>query len=164
MVTDPSGASVPRAKVVVKNLATQVVRTAIANVEGFYSAPNLAPGEYEVTVTAAGFDAEVSRFTLTIGSEGELNFALRIGSVEQTMEVEAPAAGIGLAQSTLGAVVDRTTIEKVPLNGRSWTDLAALEPGTMPVETQASYAAGNPRGNRGFGAQLSVSGARPPAE
>src|SRR5258707_494730 len=161
VVTDPSGASIPRAKVVLRNLATQIVRTVNANVEGFYAAPNLVPGEYKVTVSAVGFETQASRFTLTIGAEGELNFALRIGSVDQTMEVEGPAAGIGLATSALGAVVNQRTIEELPLNGRSWTDLAALQPGVVPIEAQISYTAGNGRGNRGFGSQLAISGARP---
>jgi hypothetical protein len=161
VVTDPSGASIPRAKVALRCLATQIVRTVSANVEGFYAAPNLVPGDYEVTVSAAGFESQVSRFTLTIGGEGELSFALRIGSVDQTMEVEGPAAGIGLATSALGAVVNQRTIEELPLNGRSWTDLAALEPGVAPIEAQPSYTSGNSRGNRGFGAQMAISGARP---
>src|SRR5258708_15561746 len=119
VVTDPSGASIPRAKVVLRNLATQIVRTVNANVEGFYAAPNLVPGEYKVTVSAVGFETQASRFTLTIGAEGELNFALRIGSVDQTMEVEGPAAGIGLATSRAGAGGDERNIEGCAPNRRS---------------------------------------------
>src|SRR6266568_2033545 len=143
VVTDPSGASIPRAKVVLRSLATQMVRTVNANGDGFYAAPNLVPADYELTVSSAGFETQVSRFTVTIGAEGELNFALRIGPVDQTIEVEGPAAGIGLGTSAPGALVNQRTIEDLPLNGRSWTDLAALQPGVLPIEAQPSYTAGN---------------------
>src|SRR5260370_42333075 len=98
---------------------------------------------------------------MAIGVEQALNFALWIGSVDQTMDVEGPAAGIELATSALRAVVNRKAIEELPLNGRSWTDLAILEPGVVLLEAQPSYTAGNSRGNRGFGAQLAISGGRP---
>ena len=161
VVSDPSGASIPQAKIVLTNLATQIVRTLNTNLEGFYAAPNLLPGEYEAVVSAEGFKPQVARLTMAIGEEQELNFALWIGSVDQTMDVEGPAAGIELATSALGAVVNRKAIEELPLNGRSWTDLSILEPGVVLIEAQPSYTAGNGRGNRGFGAQLAISGGRP---
>jgi len=106
-------------------------------------------------------EAATLRLTLTIGAEQELTVALRIGSVEQRLQVDAPATGIELATSTLTAAVNERTIRELPLNGRSWTDLAALEPGVAPIQAQPSYTAGNGRGNRGFGGQLAISGARP---
>jgi hypothetical protein len=161
MVIDPSGASIPQAKLVLRNKGTRIARVLRANGEGFFAAPNLVPGDYEVTVSAVGFETQTAHITLTIGAEEEVNFALHIGSVDQSMEVEAPAPGVDLATSTVGAAVNQRAIQELPLNGRSWTDLAVLEPGVVPVEAQASYTAGNSRGNRGFGEQLAISGARP---
>src|SRR5205807_5624742 len=66
-----------------------------------------------------------------------------------------------LASSDLSAVVNATTVRELPLNGRSWTDLAALQPGVDTIQTQPSFATGSDRGNRGFGQQLTISGARP---
>jgi hypothetical protein len=106
IVTDPSGASIPRAAIVVRRIATRVAMTVNANGEGFYAAWNLVPGEYEVAVSAAGFETQIARLTLLVGSEEELNFAMRIGSVDQTLEVKGPSAGIDLAMSALGAAVD----------------------------------------------------------
>src|SRR4029077_5062062 len=115
-----------------------------------YAAPNLAPGEYAVTASVAGFETQVAHIALAVGAEQELNFSLRVGRVEQKVEVAAPAGGVELATSTLAAIVTGTTVATLPLNGRSWTDLAALEPGVAPIEAQPSYTAGNGRAKRGF--------------
>ena len=96
LITDPSGAAIPQARVVFRDLAMQTRRTLNGNLEGFYRAPNLVPGEYEVTVSAASFESQVARLTLPIGAEQELNFALRIGPVDQVVEVESPAEGLAL--------------------------------------------------------------------
>jgi outer membrane receptor protein involved in Fe transport len=72
---------------------------------------------------------------------------------------EAPA--VQLASSDISAVVNATTVRELPLNGRSWTDLAALQPGVSTIQTQPSFSTGADRGNRGFGQQLTISGARP---
>jgi hypothetical protein len=161
VVTDSSGGSVPSARLVFKSVSTQVLRTAATDHGGFYTAPNLAPGEYEITTSATGFETQVAHVTLTVGAEQELNFSMRIGRLEQKVEVAGPTGGIELATSSLGAIVTGTAVAALPLNGRSWTDLAALEPGVAPIEAQASYASGNARGNRGFGGQLAIAGARP---
>src|SRR6202040_2109030 len=68
---------------------------------------------------------------------------------------------VQLATSSLSAVVDSTTVRELPLNGRSWTDLAALQPGVVTIQTQPTFATGPDRGDRGFGAQITVAGARP---
>ena len=57
--------------------------------------------------------------------------------------------------------MNATTVRELPLNGRSWTDLAALQPGVDTIQTQPTFATGSDRGNRGFGQQLTISGARP---
>jgi hypothetical protein len=72
---------------------------------------------------------------------------------------EAPA--VQLASSDISAVVTANTVRELPLNGRSWTDLAALQPGVSTIQTQPSFSTGADRGNRGFGQQLTISGARP---
>ena len=161
VLADPSGASVPNARLVLRNVSTRVVRAAVTDEGGFYAAPNLAPGEYEITASAVSFATAVAHITLAVGEERELNFSMRIGRAEQKVEVDAPPSGIERATSTLGAIVTGTAVTTLPLNGRSWTDLAALEPGVAPIEAQASYASGNARGNRGFGSQLAIAGARP---
>ena len=160
-VTDQSGGVVPQATISIRNIATDITRTSTTSTAGFYSVPNLLPGTYETRAAAQGFSSQV-RFgiTLTVGEQQVLNFTLQVGKMTQTVEVRTEAPNVQLASSALSAVVDSTTVHELPLNGRSWTDLATLQPGVASVETQ--YAVNSPsRGNRGFGAQVSISGARP---
>jgi hypothetical protein len=71
------------------------------------------------------------------------------------------AGDYDMAGFCVGAVVNATTVRELPLNGRSWTDLATLQPGVNRIQTQPDFSAGTDRGNRGFGQQLTISGARP---
>src|SRR3981081_4066444 len=77
------------------------------------------------------------------------------------MVVTAEAPAEQLNSSDISAVVNATTVRELPLNGRSWTDLAQLQPGVNAIHTQPDFSAGTDRGNRGFGQQLTISGARP---
>jgi hypothetical protein len=160
-VRDASGAAVPNAQVSIKNTATGVSRGLSADSVGFYTAPNLLPGNYDVTFSAAGFTTEVNTgITLTVGTQQVLNASLRVGQVSQQVTITSEAPTVQLASSTLSAVVEAPTVVGLPLNGRSWTDLANLQPGVSGVETQVPFGDSG-RGNRGFGAQLSISGSRP---
>src|SRR6266576_4964712 len=160
-VTDASGASVPNAQVSISNPATGVTRAVTADAVGFYAAPNLQPGNYEVRFSSPGFTTEVnSGVTLTVGAQQVLNASLRVGQISQEVTVTTEAPTVQLASSALNAVVEAPTIVGLPLNGRSWTDIASLQPGVAGVETQVPFGDSG-RGNRGFGAQIIISGARP---
>jgi len=162
VVTDPSGAPVADAKVSIKNLANGTIREVTSNTDGLYSAPNLLPGTYEITVTAKGFSTHVEKgLTLTVGAEQALNFTLKIGELSQKVEVEAAPPNVETTSSTISATVEQKTVVDLPLNGRDWTQLATLQPGVISVRAQASNASTANRGNRGFGNQLADSGHRP---
>ena len=161
-VTDASGAVVTQAQISIKNSATGIITVVPTNSAGFYVAPNLLPGSYEVVATASGFATAVRKgLTLTVGAAAVLNLTLTVGQVSQTVEVSADAVSVDLGSATIGNVVNSTTVVDMPLNGRSWTDLATLQPGVSGVETQFALTSGADRGMRGFGAQISISGARP---
>src|SRR5258705_12195304 len=81
---------------------------------------------------------------------------MQVGQMTQTVEVTTEAPTVELTSSTLSAVVNSTTVRELPLNGRSWTDLANLQPGVVAAESHAAVNV-----NRGYGAQLSISGPRP---
>src|ERR1700675_4649644 len=161
-VSDPSGAGIPEAQLIIRNVATGVERTLTTNETGFYSAVNLLAGSYQVTISAKDFDTEIkSGITMYVGGQQTFDVVLHVGTVANRVEVTAEAPAVQLGSSDISAVVDATTVRELPLNGRSWTDLAALQPGVSTIQTQPSFASGSNRGNRGFGQQLTISGARP---
>jgi len=161
-ITDPSGAVVPNAEVVITNSATGISRNVTTNADGFYSAANLLPGSYEVSVSATGFNTEVKKgIVINVGAQPVFNLILQIGAVANRVEVTTEAPTVQLTSSDISATVNATTVRELPLNGRSWTDLAALQPGVDTIHTQPDFSSGADRGNRGFGQQLTISGARP---
>jgi hypothetical protein len=162
-VRDPSGGLIPNAQVSIMNVATALTRTVSTDSDGFYSAPNLLPGDYEVTTTAAGFATRVQTgLTLTVGAQQVLNYTLQVGQLSEKVQVTGEAPAVQLASSTISNTVDSTTVRELPLNGRDWTLLAALQPGITALgSVQQTVSSGYNRGNRGYGTQLTISGARP---
>jgi Carboxypeptidase regulatory-like domain/TonB dependent receptor-like, beta-barrel/TonB-dependent Receptor Plug Domain len=161
-VKDQSGALVPDTQISISNTATGLTRSLVSDAAGFYLAPNLLPGTYEVTASAPGFATEVQTgITLTVGAQQVLNLTLRVGRTTEKVQVQGEAPAVQLATSSLSAVVNSTTVRELPLNGRSWTDLATLQPGVDAIQTQPAFSAGPDRGKRGFGAEVTVAGARP---
>ena len=160
-VTDTSGGVVPNADVTAKNVSNGIARTATTNGSGLYTVPNLQPGPYEITVAAGGFNTDVrSGVTLNVGQELVLNFTVKPGMAVQKVEVNAEAPTVNLANATIGGINDSTTVAELPLNGRSWTDLATLQPGVHLSQDQPPINAGD-RVKRGLGLELTISGARP---
>jgi len=162
-ITDPSEKLIPQAQVSITNVATGIITTVMTNAGGFFTAPNLLPGDYEITVSAKGFTTETRKgITLTVGAQQVFDLTLHVGSAAGTVvEVTTEAPAVQLASSDISAVVTANTVRELPLNGRSWTDLAALQPGVDTIQTQPTFTVGADRGNRGFGQQLTISGARP---
>jgi hypothetical protein len=161
-VTDSSGRVINKVEITITNVATGVTRVVTTNDEGFYSAPNLLPGTYELKFSASGFKVEARKnIELTVGALVGLDQTLRVGSISETVVVQSEIPAVQLSTSDLSAVVNATTVRELPLNGRSWTDLAQLQPGVSAIHTQPDFSAGTDRGNRGFGQQLTISGARP---
>lgn len=161
-ILDTSGGAVPGVQVAIKNVATNVATQVTTNNDGFYTAPNLLPGEYEITATSHGFATAVAKeVELTVGAQLQVNLTLKAGSVTETVVVSTATPQVDLASSALSAVVDETTVRELPLNGRDWTQLATLETGVAAIHTQVGLSTGPDRGNRGFGSQLTISGGRP---
>jgi hypothetical protein len=161
-LVDSSGRVIPNASVSITNAATGINRTVTTNEDGLFIAPNLLPASYQLTFTAPGFKSERSSgIDLTVGATVTLNLTMQVGGTKEMVQVESEAPAVQLATSDISAVVDATTVRELPLNGRSWTDLATLQPGVNRIQTQPDFSAGTDRGNRGFGQQLTISGARP---
>ena len=161
-VTDTSGAVVPNAMISIENSATGVKRDTPTDSAGFYSAPNLPAGIYDITTTAAGFSTfEQKGVTLTVGSHQVLDIPMKVGQVAQKVEVTSEAPVVNLASSAISGVIDETTVRELPLNGRDWTQLATLLPGVHAINTQSSISSHSSRSRRGWGNQLTDVGHRP---
>jgi outer membrane receptor protein involved in Fe transport len=133
VVTDPSEAFIPGVKVTATNTATGVAIPAQTNDQGFYSIPGLVPGSYRVEATADGFaPAVVSNLTLNVDQTARVDFALKVGTVAQAMEITAAGAIIDAETTTVGQVIDNKRIVELPLNGRNYLDLAQLTTGVAP--------------------------------
>ncbi len=160
-ISDQSGGVVPNAEVSIKNNATGEARTVTSNADGIYSAPNLQPGVYIINVTASGFSTAVqSGVTLTVGATQLLNITMQVGQSSQTVEVTSEAPTVDLTNAEIGNLTTEKTIVDLPLNGRSWSDLANLQAGVYQLHTQPDLSTRD-RFTRGYGVQLSISGARP---
>jgi hypothetical protein len=149
VVTDPSGAVVPGAQVTVHSLATGLDRQLVTDSAGLYVAPSLVPGDYEVQAKAAGFSQyTVKKVTLDVDQRVSVNMALAVTSAGETIQVESTASQIETQTITVGQVIDRNTVQELPLNGRHFLDLTVLTPGGVVAPT-----AGNLTGaSRGLGA------------
>ncbi len=129
IVTDETGAVIPNATITITNKATGAARTATANAEGLYSAVSLEPGDYEVRSEANGFKTSVRAATVTVGGTTQVNMPMSLGGTKEVVTVEAATAQVNYESHTVEGVISRSTIQDLPLNGRSYLQLAALEPG-----------------------------------
>lgn len=162
LVTDSSGAAIPGASISIKNTGTSEMRNVVTNSEGFYSVPNLLPATYEVTATAKGFSqVKQTGIALTVAAQQVLNVSLKPGEVTEVIDVTSTAQTVQTTSPALSATVDSKTLRELPLNGRDWTSLAALEPGVVSIPNQATTSFNANKGNRGFGNQLADAGHRP---
>ena len=161
-VTDASGSVVPGAQVAIRDTATAVSRSVTTDSAGFYSAPNLQPGTYEVSASASGFSTAVqSGVNLTVGAQQILNIKMQVGQVTETVQVTGEAPAVQLESSSISSTIESTTVRELPLNGRDWTALATLEPGVTGMGSLQLSSNNFQRGNRGFGTQMAISGSRP---
>jgi hypothetical protein len=108
------------------------MRTIATSPQGDYSCPGLQAGAYEVSVEAPGFQRTVRQATVEAGVTTTTDFALHVGDVAESVTVEGATAQIQYDSNALGNVVTRSQIEGLPLNGRSFLELAKLEPGVQP--------------------------------
>jgi hypothetical protein len=162
LITDPSKAVIAEAIVIAINVGTNIRYEGPTNGTGEYYIPNLPPGTYRIEAQKPGFSTVIKPdVVLHVQEAVEINFEMTVGSASESITVVGGAPVVQTATSDLGTVIDSHTVRELPLNGRSWTDLASLQSGVTTVETQINYTTGSGRGNRGFGEQFSISGGRP---
>lgn len=130
VITDPSGAAIPRAKIVLKNQATGLTREASTNESGNFSIPTVPPGMYTLSVEAAGFKKYESKDNKVDPSvPANISAALSVGALTETVEVTATASQLQTESGALGKVIEGKQISDIQLNGRNPIFLALLKPG-----------------------------------
>ncbi len=128
-IADESGALIPNATIIITNKATSAARTVTANTEGLFSAPALPAGLYEVRAEVPGFKTMLREATVVVGSTTTVNLQMQLGGTKDVVTVEAATAQVNYENHTIEGVIERSTIQELPLNGRSFMQLASLEPG-----------------------------------
>ena len=157
-VTDPSGAVIPAASVVARNVATGVERKSAANETGDYTIPFLPIGEYTVTAEATGFKrSTISGLVLRVNQEARVDIKLALGSAAESIQVDASTPLLVTDSSSVGQVIENTAIANMPLNGRAFWQLAQLTPGAVYTPGGSDITAGG-QGIRASRIQLRISG------
>ena len=160
-VVDPTGAVIPGVKIVLQNASTGSVANAATNGVGVFTRQtSRRESTTLLLLRKVSRLLSAKRITLTVGQELVLNLTLQIGNTSQQIEVTTEAPTVDLANATVGGVVTEATVESLPLNGRSWSDLAILAPGVHMVGNQPGISSTD-RTKRGMGLELSISGGRP---
>ena len=165
-VTDPSGAVMPGVTVTVTSTSTNVQSRTVTDAKGFYSFPALNVDFYNVTVNQAGFRNFLeSGVRINANSAILIDIKLEVGQVTNTITVQSDTLQVETQSTQMGDVIESSTITSVPLNGRSYIDLLALQPGVSPYtgnDTAAGLVQAPISGSLNNGTQ-SINGGRPEA-
>ena len=164
-VRDTTGSVIQGVTVVTVDVATGVKTSTKTNRDGVYSFPDLPIGQYIIQIQAPGFsELQETGVVLNVNTALRVDAALRVGTVNQHVQVAANAVQVDMISTQLGDVIGSTSMTSLPLNGRSYTDLLALQPGVVPQSNEGdngvnSYSNAPPSGGLNDGT-LSISGAR----
>jgi len=154
--TDSGGGVLSGAKVIVKNLGTGAVHERTTDAAGRYTLPQLPPGDYEIQFVRSGFQTVTRRgIRLNVGQEAVANATLQVGQLSEEVVVQVNLSTVNLSSGAVSGLVGEKEIRDLPLNGRSFQQLALLQPGV-----NAALAAGNDTVG-GRTPKISINGARP---
>jgi len=136
-VADPTGAVLPGAALSLINIAQQTTYHAVSDVRGFYAFPNLPVGRYDLTISATGFTTRrKSDLTVDTDSALRVDTTLSVGPRSDAVVVTADSdVEVDTIATHLGEVISGAQMTELPLNGRSYTDLLAIQPGVAPIST-----------------------------
>jgi Carboxypeptidase regulatory-like domain/TonB dependent receptor len=138
-VTDPNGGVVPGASVTATETATAVTQTIATDSRGFYSFQNLPVGRYDVRIDARGFQPiRRTGVIVNVQSKVVVDASLTIGERADAVVVSESSVHVETVDTQMGQVITGKQITAVPLNGRSFTDLLALQSGVVPVTSLTS--------------------------
>jgi len=136
-ITDASGGVIPNATVVITNTAQGVKNTTKTDAKGAYIFPSLPVGMYKISADAQGFKPQdKDKVVVDLDSVQEINLLLELQERVEEVTVSENAARVETESTQVGEVVTTRQITSIALNGRSYTDLLALQPGIAPMSTQ----------------------------
>jgi hypothetical protein len=134
LVTDPSGAIVPGARVVAMSRATNTSVSTVTTAAGLYSFVSVSPGDYKVTASMKGFESVAQdNVTVSVDQVTTVNIALQVGAVTDTVTVSEAVDLVESSNSTVGQLISSETIDRVPLLNRDVFDLVQLSAGVTPA-------------------------------
>jgi hypothetical protein len=133
VITDPTGALVPGAKVTLVDNATGVKLEATANSSGYYLFPQIPPAKFTITVTASGFGSQIKTAELLVSQPATIDFALTVKAITETVDVSATVQTLNMTDATVGNSVNNSTIQALPMDGRDPVALLSLQPGVLYI-------------------------------
>ena len=147
-VTDPSGAAIAAASVVLLNKATNIETTQPTNAAGQYTFVNVAPGNYDISVKKDGFrTSTVQALTVEVAKSYTVDVRLELGQITESVTVSTEArVELQTTDAQVGDVIGGTTLQRLPTLQRDASELLTLQPGTTPYDTPANGGFGNTGG------------------
>jgi hypothetical protein len=159
-VKDASGAGLPEAVVTIKNLETGGERKLFTDDSGRYSAPSIPVGPYQVLAEKVGFSSQVrTGIDLAVGQRSIVDITLPVGELKQILTIEEAPATVNVSTQQTSGLVNERQVKDLPLNGRSYDGLMALNPGVVNYTSERSGGIGT--SNSSLGNMFAVSGRRP---
>ena len=132
--TDPSGGAIAGAKVEATNVGTNAVHSTVTDTAGRYTLPALAVGTYNVQASSAGFKTVVHpNIVLAVGGSVVVDFALPVGQITQTVNVESDVSRVETTTSEVSTLISPQQMRDLPLNGRNFEQLLTLAPGVSTI-------------------------------
>src|SRR5690348_12147240 len=159
VVTGSTGGVIPDASITIINSETAARRNIVTDAAGRYEAPLLPAGTYEVTADKQGFDQAALKLTLAVGERAAADLKLSIAAGHQAVEVQEISGTTQVTTADVSGVVSRQQVRELPLNGRSYDQLIALNPGVVNYTSQRAGGIGT--NNSVIGNMFSASGRRP---
>ena len=160
-ITDPSGKAILHAQVSLVDQQTGIEVTKLTGSDGYYVFPLVKPGIYSIKVNASGFaDAARPGFVLEIDQTVQQDFTMQISGASTQIVVSGAAPLLNTETTEVGNVITQHTVQQLPLNGRNFSQLALLVPGTNPGPVGGIRTQGNGNETQRAGAEVIADGSR----
>jgi carboxypeptidase family protein len=135
-VRDSSGSVIPYASVELRNTQTGAIRDIQTDGAGFYSLPALPVGHYDINFKKTGFGNYLQKdIAIDVDTARQVDAVLNVGAEQQQVTVTTSQAQVETETTQMGEVIGGKEVTNLPLNGRAYTDLLALQPGVVPIST-----------------------------